>query len=85
MNKELHPRKTVARLNVSGKNGGRGCIRCEKSVTSVENGLSCYVNNIYTYIYIYIYINIINYYIINYTINSSNKDFKTQHHTITTS
>ena len=37
------------------------------------------------YIYIYIYINIIDYYIINYTINSSNKDFKKQHHTITTS
>ena len=59
MNKELHPRKNVARLHVSRKNGGRGRIRCEKSVTSLENGLGCYVNNIYTYIYIYINIIII--------------------------
>ena len=53
MNKELHPRKNVARLNFSRKNDGRGRIRCEKSVTSVENGLGCYVNNIYIYIYKY--------------------------------
>ena len=59
MNKELHPRKNVARLHVSRKNGGRGQIRCEKSVTSLENGLGCYVNKIYTYIYIYINIIII--------------------------
>ena len=87
MNKELHPRKNVAQLNFSRKNDGRGRIRCEKSVTSVENGLGCYVNNIhiYIYIYMYIYINIIDYYIINDTINSANKDFKKQHHTITTS
>ena len=56
MNKELHPRKNVARLNVSRKNGGRGRIRCDKSVTSVENDLGFYVKNIYTHINIYIYI-----------------------------
>ena len=27
--KELHPRGDVARLFVSGKNGGRGLIECE--------------------------------------------------------
>ena len=45
MNKELHPRSDVARLNVSRKNGGRGPIGYENSVKSEENGLGWYVKN----------------------------------------
>ena len=45
MNKELHPRSDVARLYVSRKNGGRGLIGCENSVTIEENGLGWYVKN----------------------------------------
>ena len=45
MNKELHPRSDVARLNVSRKNGGRGLIGYENSVKSEENGLGWYVKN----------------------------------------
>ena len=45
INKELHPRSDVARLYVSQKNGGRGLIGCENSVTGEENGLGWYVKN----------------------------------------
>ena len=45
MNKELHPRRDVARLYVSRKNGERGLIGCENCVKSEENGLWWYVKN----------------------------------------
>ena len=45
MNKELHPRRDVARLYVSRKNGRRGLIGYENSVKSEENGLGWYLKN----------------------------------------
>ena len=45
MNKELHPRRDVARIYVPRKKGGRGLISCESCVRREENSLSWYVRN----------------------------------------
>ena len=45
LNKELHQKSNAARLYVSRKNGGRGLIECENSVTSEENGLGWHIKN----------------------------------------
>ena len=46
MNKELHPRRDVARIYAPRKKGGRGLISCEGCVRREENNLSWYVRNI---------------------------------------
>ena len=45
MNRELQPRSDVARLYVSGKNGGRGLTECENKVKGEKNDLGWYVKN----------------------------------------
>ena len=45
MNKELHLRSDVTRLDASRKNGGRRLVGCENSVKSEENGLRWYIQN----------------------------------------
>ena len=45
MNKELHPRRGIAWLYVSRKNGGKGLIGCENIVKREENGLGWYVKS----------------------------------------
>lgn len=45
MNKELHPRSDTARINVPGKQGGRGLISCQAYVWGEENNLDWCVGN----------------------------------------